>query len=90
MWNRGSMLMPCVVTYVVPPPSPEGQKSQTAASTSAARALVLAALGAAVMVSTPARAGRGGRSAAPPGSEASGYSATVRPTASKLSMRGVR
>src|SRR5688572_10994824 len=47
------MLMPWVVTYVVPPPSDDGQNNHTAASTSAARALMLAALVAVVMVSTP-------------------------------------
>src|SRR6476646_7376120 len=53
VWKRGCMLMPCVVTYTVPPPSPMGQRSQTAVSTSAARALTLTALRAAFMGKAP-------------------------------------
>src|SRR6476661_3155376 len=60
------MLVPCVLTYVVVPPSPVGQNNHTVASTSAARALVLATLGMAVMEGAPKRSGRGDLSAAPP------------------------
>src|SRR3954452_25235944 len=59
------MLMPCVLTYVVPPPSPEAQRNQTAASINAATALRLAALEAAVMVNAP-DVGRGRAAERPP------------------------
>src|SRR5687768_9148083 len=59
------MLVPCVARYVVTPPSASGQKSQTAASISAANALMLAALVAASMAKAPVRVGRGGRSDSP-------------------------
>src|ERR1700710_2889909 len=62
------MLMPCVLTYTVPPPSPMGQRSQAAASTSAATALVLATLETAFMA-LRSGTGRGDHGDAPPGSE---------------------
>ena len=75
VWNSGLHAGAVRVTYVVPPPSDEGQKSHTVASTSAARALMLAALVAVVMVSTPSSgAGQGGRSTALP-ARRKGYSA---------------
>src|SRR5215207_5495134 len=57
VWNRGSMLIPWVVTYVVPPPRVRGQNIHTAASTSAAAALMLAALGTAFMAKAPVQEG---------------------------------
>ena len=67
--RTGSMLTPWVVTYVVPPPSDAGQKNHTAASTSAARALMLAALVAACHGGAPLPAGQGGRGGRPARSE---------------------
>src|SRR3954453_2164081 len=66
VWKRGSMLVPCVLTYVVAPPSANGQKNQTAASTSALMALMLAALMAAFMAKAPVRESGGGRNGLPP------------------------
>ena len=78
------MLTPWVVTYVVPPPSDAGQKNHTAASTSAARALMLAARVATFMTGAPLPVGRGSGGAAPPVPRR-GYCTTVRPTLSKSS-----
>src|SRR6201746_1374525 len=88
VWNRGSMLMPCVVTYTVPPPSPLGHRSQTAVSTSAARALRLTALRAAFIGRHRTQEGRGGREAAPPCPRRR-YWTTVRPNPSKASKEGL-
>src|SRR3954451_1859498 len=71
VWKRGSMLMPCVLTYVVEPPSASGQKSHTATSTSALTALMLAALLAAFMAKAPVR-GQAGRPSGRPACTAEG------------------
>src|SRR5215218_605501 len=73
VWNRGCMLVPCVLTYVVEPPSASGHKTHTAASSSATAALMLAALGAALMAEGPVP-GSGGAacSTAPPDPARSG------------------
>src|SRR5688500_7890699 len=60
------MLVPYVLTYVVPPPSAVGRNSQAAASSSATRALSFAVRTAVRMIRLPDRVRRGGRSAAPP------------------------
>src|SRR3954451_15797466 len=71
------MLTPWVVTYVVPPPSARGQNSQTAASSSATRALMRAALGTAVMAGSPGGGG-GGAPSRPPRPFRTGLRATDR------------
>ena len=60
MENPGSMLWPCVTTYVVPPPREVGQNSHMPTSTSATAALVLAIFVAAFMA-RGTHPGSGGR-----------------------------